>query len=152
MLPGASKCFGLPTSSPYETDLAVGRLRMPILVFSPTETSRESPPFSELNSGMHRALVEETSGFAIGAAIYRSPEPSRPEIPKKSQQGVPGLQNLCSGTFSTLFWHPGRGGPEVLFETFWGFRGSGVSRLLYMGIAIESGSLLMLCHAGLGKT
>ena len=88
------------------------------------------------------------------------PRPSGPEIPKKSQKGVsgpPGLECQKSGekvpndpnmsqkdykisvrglfdTFLTL--------RERLFETFWGFRGSGVWRLLYMGLAIVNLSSL----------
>ena len=40
------------------------------------------------------------------------------------------------GLFRDFFDTPGREAQERLFETFWGFRGSGVWRLLYMGIAI----------------
>ena len=38
--------------------------------------------------------------------------------------------------FSTLFRHSGRGAREDRFETFLGFRGSGVWRLLYMAAPI----------------
>ena len=74
------------------------------------------------------------------------PRPSGPEIPKKSQKGVPAppgpecqksvenspewpekeskrLQNQCSGTFSTLFWHSGRGGPGTPLWDFLGISG-----------------------------
>ena len=92
-----------------------------------------------------------------------------PETPKKSQKGLPGppglerqksveksqirrLQNQCSGTFRYFFDTPGREAREVLFETFWGFRGSGVWRLLYMGIAIarhvESTQAVFLLFGG----
>ena len=40
------------------------------------------------------------------------------------------------GLFRHFFDTPGREARERLFETFWGFRGSGVWRLLYIGIAI----------------
>ena len=84
---------------------------------------------------------------------------SGPEIPKKSQKGVPGRpgpecqksvekvpndpkknQKDCSISVRGLFRHffdtPGRDAREHIFETFWEFRGSGVWRLLHMGIAI----------------
>ena len=86
------------------------------------------------------------------------PKPSGPEIPKKSQKGVPGppapecqksVEKIpndpkkCQkdskisvwGLFRHFFDTPRGEAREVLFETFWGFRGSGVWRLLYMGIA-----------------
>ena len=81
--------------------------------------------------------------------------PPTPEIPKKSQKGVPGppgpecqksvekvpahpfwslFDSFSShlGLFRHFFDTPGREARERLFETFWGFRGSGVWRLLYM--------------------
>ena len=84
--------------------------------------------------------------------------PPSPEIPKKSQKGVPGppgpecqksvekvpndpkksqkdYKISVRGLFRHFFDTPGGEAREVLFETFWGFRGSGVWRLLYMGIA-----------------
>ena len=48
---------------------------------------------------------------------------------KDSKKGVRGL-------FRHFFDTPGREARKRLFETFWGFRGSEVWRLLYMGIAI----------------
>ena len=75
--------------------------------------------------------------------------PKSPKSPKKVLTGFPARklrksakgpdkeskkrQNQWSGTFSTFFWHSGPGGP---FCEVWGFRGSGVWRLLFMGIAI----------------
>ena len=41
---------------------------------------------------------------------------------------------------------------EDLFETYWGFRGSGVSRLLYMGIAVANKTAIeyaFVCYLGL---
>ena len=97
--------------------------------------------------------------FAIAAAIYRSLEglwarnpqnvskgcssASQPGVsekcrksPKWPEKESKRLQNQYLGTFRHFFDSPGREGREHLFETFWGFRGSGVWRLLYMGIAI----------------
>ena len=85
--------------------------------------------------------------------------PPTPEIPKKSQKGVPGppgpecpksvekvpndskmsqkdSKKGVRGLFRHFFDTPGREARERLFETFWGFRGSGVWRLLSLGIAI----------------
>ena len=84
---------------------------------------------------------------------------SGPKSLKKSQKGVPGRPGSeCEksvekvrndpkksqkdykisvrGLFRHFFDTPGREAWEDLFETFCGFRGSGVWRLLYMGIAI----------------
>ena len=44
----------------------------------------------------------------------------------------------AQGTFSTLFDTPGGEAREDLFQTFWGFRSSGVWRLLYMAVPIVS--------------
>ena len=103
------------------------------------------------------------------------PRPSGPEIPKKSQKGVPGPLGLecrksvekvpndskrgqkdykisVRGLFRHFFDTPGREAREDLFETFWGFRGSGVWRLLYMGIAIVNLVCTLLIHFLAGKS
>ena len=76
------------------------------------------------------------------------PRPSGPEIPtrsvkkvpKKSQKDLQKSQKCVKinvwGLFGHFFDTPGGEALEDPFETFWGFRGSGVWRLLYMGIAI----------------
>ena len=58
---------------------------------------------------------------------------SQPNKPHKSQKDY---KNQCSGTFRHFFDTPGGEGREDLLEIFWGFRGSGVWRLLYMGAVI----------------
>ena len=89
--------------------------------------------------------------------IQESPHPRARKSPKSLKKDFPGLpawsvkkvskKSLCSlfdsfsghlGLFRHFFDTLGREAREVLFETFWGFRGSGVWRLLYMGIAIVS--------------
>ena len=47
-----------------------------------------------------------------------------------------GIMISACGLFRHFFDTPGSEAREDLFETFWGFRGSGMWRLLYMGIAI----------------
>ena len=50
------------------------------------------------------------------------------KVSKKCQmtwKRVKRLQNQCSGTFSTLFWHSGRGGPGSPFWDFLGISGLG---------------------------
>ena len=86
------------------------------------------------------------------------PRPFGPEIPKKSQKGLPGhpgpecqsvekvpkdpkksqkdIKISVRGLFRHFFDTPGGEAWEDLFETFRGFRGSGAWRLLCMGIAI----------------
>ena len=91
--------------------------------------------------------------------MYRSPEAVWAEIPKMSQKGLPGapgpecqknvekvpkdskksqkgvkisVRGLFRNSFDTL----GLRGPRRPFETFGGFRASGVWRLLFMGVAI----------------
>ena len=65
------------------------------------------------------------------------PAQSVNKVSKKSQMTRKRVKKDCKISVRGLFRHffdtPAR---EVLFETFWGFRGSGVWRLLYMGIAI----------------
>ena len=96
---------------------------------------------------------------ACPAAIYWSPEvlwaPHPQKVSKRrSRASRPGVSKKCRkvsndskmsqkdskisvrGLFRHFFDTPGREARERLFETFWGFRGSGVWRLLYMGIAI----------------
>ena len=58
-----------------------------------------------------------------------------PKEPRKSQKGV-GVS--VRGLFRHFFGTPSGKAQEDLFETFWGFRGSGVWRLLYMGFAIAT--------------
>ena len=87
--------------------------------------------------------------------IQESPHPRAPKSPKSLKKDFPGLSaqsvkkvskkspNSDFVVFLTLFWviwdffdsffdTPGREAREPPFETFWGFRGSGVWRLLYM--------------------
>ena len=96
-----------------------------------------------------------------GAAIYRSPEALWARNPQKvskkcSRASRPGVSKKCRkvpndpkksqkdykssvwGLFRHFFDIPGGEAREHLFDTFWGFRGSGVWRLLYMGIAIAN--------------
>ena len=55
------------------------------------------------------------------------------------------------GLFRHFFETPGREVREHLFETLWGFRGSGVWRLLYMGIAIATQTLILLSLMALAR-
>ena len=116
----------------------------------------------ESKTGCNRTLATvlwvPLISVAIGAAIYRSlhtPEPRNPQKVSKggSRASRPGVSKKCRkvpnnpkksqkdykisvrGLFRHFFDTPGREAREVLFETFWGFRGSGVWRLLYMGLA-----------------
>ena len=93
--------------------------------------------------------------------------PPTPEIPKKSQKGVPGppgpecqksvekvpahpfwslFDSFSShlGLFRHFFDTPGREARERLFETFWGFRGSGVWRLVYMAAGHATLKVMLL--------
>ena len=93
--------------------------------------------------------------------IQESPHPRAPKPPKSLEKDFPGLParsvkkvskkspNTDFGVFLTLFrviWdffgtfltlRAGRPG-NTFFDTFWGFRGSGVWRLLYMAAPIAS--------------
>ena len=113
--------------------------------------------------GKFTSSIFFASKVAIGAAgVWR---PSGPEIPKKSLKGVPGppgpecqktvekvpndpkksqkdYKISVRGLFRHFFDTPGGEAREVLFETFWGFWGSGVWRLLYMGIAHATQKML----------
>ena len=94
-----------------------------------------------------------------------SPHPRAPKSPKSLKKDFPGLParsvkkvskkppsadfavfltlfRVIWDFFDTFFATPGREALEVLFQTFWGFRGSGVWRLLLVGIAIAILSLI----------
>ena len=58
-------------------------------------------------------------------------------IPEKFGKTLETLSGLL-GLFRHFLDTPAGEAQEALFETFWGFRGSGVWRLLYMGLAIVS--------------
>ena len=64
------------------------------------------------------------------------PAQSVKKVSKKSQMTRKWVKKTTKSVFGDFLDTPGREAREGLFETFWGFRGSGVSRLLYMGIAI----------------
>ena len=98
--------------------------------------------------------------------------PPSPETPKKSQKGVPGppgpecqksVEKVLNdpkmsqkdykisvrGLFRHFFDALGREAREHLFETFWGFRGSGAWRLLYMAAPIAK--LVLFINQDPGK-
>ena len=81
----------------------------------------------------------------LGLSAWSVPKVSKRVKKKpKSQKGV---KITVRGLLRHFFHTPGLKAPDEFFETFWGFRGSGVCRLLYMGIAIVT----LLADAGVDQ-
>ena len=55
---------------------------------------------------------------------------------KKPQKARNRVKKVSKSVFGHFFDTPSGETQEDLFETFWGFRGSGVWRLLYMAVSI----------------
>ena len=92
-------------------------------------TGVSTPPNHEIPQKSQKALPGPP-----GPECQKSVE-KVPKDPKRSQKGIKiSVRGLVRHFCDT----PGQEAREDLIETFWGFRGSGVWRLLYMGIVIVS--------------
>ena len=84
-----------------------------------------------------RGLLGPKSPKSLKKVFPGLPARSVKKVSKKSQMTRKRVKNDSKTTVRGLFRHffdtPGGEAWEVLFETFWGFRGSGVWRLLSQG-------------------
>ena len=98
-------------------------------------------PFPEsLESTWKIQKTEEKGLFPQISSDLLKPPSLKPRFAALQQMTRKRVKKTTKSVFGDFFRHffdtPGREAREVLFETFRGFRGSGVWRLLYMGIAI----------------